>query len=77
MAEHGARHIITNSRSGIKDEASARVVRNCNFYGCKVTEVQGDVGNLESVRRMLKASTPRIAGVIQGAMVLRVSDVSI
>lgn len=71
MAQYGAKHLIISSRSGINDEASARIVDSCNFYGCQVTEAKGDVGNIESVRQLFKSATPRIAGVIQGAMVLR------
>lgn len=73
MAQHGARHITISSRSGISDEASARVVDSCLFYGCEVTEAKGDVGNIDSVNRMFKTASPRIAGIVQGAMVLRVS----
>lgn len=73
MAQHGARHIIVSSRSGISDDASIRIVDGCASHGCKVTEAKGDVGNIETVRRMFKFANPRISGVIQGAMVLRVS----
>ena len=73
MAQQGARHIIISSRSGISDEASARVLESCLFYGCEVTEAKGDVGSFEYVRRTFKSARPRIAGVVQGAMVLRVS----
>ncbi|KAM5343618.1 hypothetical protein ACJ41O_012155 [Fusarium nematophilum] len=71
MAQHGARHIIIDSRRGIDDEASARVVESCKFYGCQVVEAKGDVGDIEFVRGMFKSASPRIAGIIQGAMVLR------
>ncbi|KAI1460694.1 hypothetical protein F4805DRAFT_372476 [Annulohypoxylon moriforme] len=71
LAQHGARHIIVSSRSGIDDEASARIVASCNFYGAEVVEAKGDIGNIESVRQLFKSATPKIAGVIQGAMVLR------
>ncbi|KAI1495101.1 putative polyketide synthase [Biscogniauxia mediterranea] len=72
MARHGARHIIAMSRSGIQDDASARVIANCAAYGCKVTDAKGDVGDLSFVRQVFKGTRPtRIAGVIQGAMVLR------
>ena len=71
MAQHGARHIMVGSRSGIDDAASARIVDSCNFYGCKVIDAKGDVGDAESVSKMVKSASPRIAGVIQGAMVLR------
>jgi hypothetical protein len=73
MAQHGARHIITSSRSGINDEASKRIVDSCHFYGCKITEAKGDIGNSEFVHQLFKSASPRITGVIQGAMVLRVS----
>lgn len=73
MAQHGARHIIVSSRSGISDAASIRIVNSCAFHGCKVIEAKRDVDNVESVRRMFKSASPRISGVIQEAMVLRVS----
>lgn len=73
LAYHGARHIIACSRSGISDEASSRIVRNCRALGCEITEARGDVADADFVRRMFKSAHPRIAGVIQGAMVLRVS----
>ncbi|QKX62342.1 uncharacterized protein TRUGW13939_09501 [Talaromyces rugulosus] len=69
MARHGARHIIAMSRSGINDEASARVVRNCASYGCEVREARGDVSDADFVRSVFR--TENIAGVIQAAMVLR------
>ncbi|KAF5026934.1 hypothetical protein F66182_964 [Fusarium sp. NRRL 66182] len=68
MAQHGARRIIINSRSGIDDEASARVVESCRFYGCQVVEAKGHIGDTGFVRRMFKSASPRIAGIIQGAM---------
>ncbi|KAH9985141.1 KR domain-containing protein [Xylariaceae sp. FL0662B] len=71
MAQYGASHIIINSRSGINDEASASIVDSCRFYGCEITEARGDIGNIESVRRIFKSSNPRIGGIVQGAMVLR------
>lgn len=74
LARHGARHIIVMSRSGTNDEASAKVIQNCAAYGCAVTDAKGDVGDMDFVRRFFKSIRPkRIAGVIQGAMVLRVS----
>ena len=73
LARHGARHIIVMSRSGTNDEASARIIQNCAAYGCEVADAKGDVGDMNFVRRIFKSARPkRIAGVIQGAMVLRV-----
>ncbi|KAK3328393.1 hypothetical protein B0T19DRAFT_357739 [Cercophora scortea] len=72
MARHGARHIIAMSRSGIDDEASARVVRNCASYGCEVTEAKGDVSDANFVKSVFRSARPwKVAGVIQAAMVLR------
>ncbi|PQE04373.1 Acyl transferase acyl hydrolase lysophospholipase protein [Rutstroemia sp. NJR-2017a BVV2] len=72
MAIHGARHIIVMSRSGTNDEASARVILNCEARGCTVIEAKGDAGDLDFVRSVFRSARPkRIAGVIQGAMVLR------
>lgn len=73
LAQCGARQLVISNRSGIDDVASARVIRDCEFYGCKVVEARGDVSDYESVRRIFKSITPNIAGVIQGAMLLRVS----
>lgn len=73
MAIHGARHIIVSSRSGIEDEASVRIVDSCRVHGCKVTEAKGDIGDVDFIRRLFKTANSRIAGIIQGAMVLKVS----
>ncbi|KAH6842948.1 hypothetical protein B0I37DRAFT_436915 [Chaetomium sp. MPI-CAGE-AT-0009] len=70
MARHGARHIVAMSRSGIDDPASAKVVENCRSYGCRVTDAKGDVGDRAFVRRVFR-TVGHIAGVIQGAMILR------
>ncbi|KAI8932187.1 hypothetical protein NX059_011067 [Plenodomus lindquistii] len=70
MARHGARHILVMSRSGLQDAASASAVDNCASYGCRVTDVKGDVGDKDFVHRVFHQNG-RIAGVIQGAMVLR------
>lgn len=74
MARHGAKHIIVCNRSGTTDDASARVVRGCAVYGCGISEARGDVADFEFIQSIFKsAGERRIAGVIQGAMVLRVS----
>jgi hypothetical protein len=73
MARHGARHIVVMSRSGIDDEASARCIAHCAAWDCEVTCVKGDVGDAGFVDDVFKSAPKRIAGVIQGAMVLRVS----
>jgi NADPH:quinone reductase-like Zn-dependent oxidoreductase len=73
MAKHGARRIIVCSRSGLGDEASQKTLKNCLSYGCEVVEAKGDVADEGFVRTVFKQASPPIAGVIQGAMILRVS----
>ncbi|KAH6886253.1 hypothetical protein B0T10DRAFT_516260 [Thelonectria olida] len=71
MARHGARHIIVVSRSGTSDVGSQKTVQSCLAYGCEIVEAKGDVADAEFLRGVFRDATPRIAGVIQGAMVLR------
>ncbi|KAK4246255.1 beta-ketoacyl synthase [Corynascus novoguineensis] len=70
MAQHGARHIIVCNRSGINDEASAKIVRDCMSYGCRVTEAKGDIGNMEFVKGLVQNTFPRLGGIVQAAMAL-------
>lgn len=73
MARHGARHIVVMSRSGIDDVASVKIIENCAAYGCTIGEARGDVADFDFVKETVKAVRPRrLAGLIQGAMVLRV-----
>ncbi|TGJ78884.1 hypothetical protein E0Z10_g9884 [Xylaria hypoxylon] len=71
MAYHGACHIIACSRSGLSDKELAAIVYNCGALGCKITEARGDVSDGKFVQRIFKSAHSRIAGLIQGAMVLR------
>ncbi|KAF5855894.1 hypothetical protein ETB97_008273 [Aspergillus alliaceus] len=70
MAQHGARHIVVSNRSGISDEASAEIVRDCMSYGCQVTEAKGDIGNMDFVKGLVQNTCPRIGGIVQAAMAL-------
>ncbi|KAJ5952535.1 polyketide synthase [Penicillium vulpinum] len=71
MAQHGAKRIIVVSRSGIEDEASQKTAKNCLSYGCKIIEAKGDVADVDFLKKVFRESSPTIAGVIQGAMILR------
>ncbi len=75
MARHGARHLIVCGRSGIGDETSERIVWGCRSYGCEVIGEKGDICDMAFVRRIFEAPR-RIAGVIQGAMVLKVGFIA-
>ncbi len=72
LAEYGARHLVVMSRSGCADEQSQAVVKGCAALGCRVHDAKGDVTRADDVRRVFEQAPAPIAGVIQGAMVLRV-----
>lgn len=74
MAKHGAKRIIVVSRSGLADDASQKVIKNCRSYGCKIIEARGDVCDVPFLRKVFREASPAIAGIIQGAMILRVSQ---
>lgn len=72
LAVHGAKYVISMSRSGITDERSQGIVNDCNSFGCEVQEATADVSRAEDVERVFKQAIRPIAGIVQGAMVLRV-----
>ncbi|TQV91949.1 polyketide synthase [Cordyceps javanica] len=71
LAKTGARRIIVCSRSGLQDAASQKTVANVAAYGCEIVEAKGDVADETFVRKIFQEASPPIAGVIQGAMILR------
>ncbi|MCJ1264132.1 hypothetical protein MMC22_004003 [Lobaria immixta] len=71
LAQHGAKHITVLSRSGYQDEKSQAVLQDLSAIGAQVDLVKGDVSNIDDVQRVFLQSTRRVAGIIQGAMVLR------
>lgn len=73
LAQKGAKSLIVMSRSGGGDERSQSIVRNCEALGCQIIEAKADVSEFRDVQRVFRDAPMRIAGVIQGAMVLRVS----
>ena len=73
MARHGARHIGVMSRSGYNDESSQKILKDLSNEGCQVDLTIGDVSEVDDVRRAFQNATAPIGGIIQGAMVLRVS----
>ena len=72
LARHGAKHLVILSRSGFNDEKSKTILVHLDTLGTHVDLVQGDVANPQDVQQMFQHSTKPIAGIIQGAMVLRV-----
>ena len=76
LAKKGAKHLAVMSRSGHDDEKSQGVVKNIHALGCQIDLLKGDVAVLDDVRRCLRQTTVPVGGIIQGAMVLRVSRVT-
>ena len=73
MARHGAKHLVAMSRSDFADKKSQQVLENIAALDSQIDLVQGDVSVIQDVQRAFKAATKPIGGIIQGAMVLRVS----
>lgn len=71
LARNGAKNIVTISRSGYNDERSQKTIYDCNTLGCTVDLITGDLTNLDDVRRAFTTASKPIAGIIQGAMILR------
>jgi NAD(P)-dependent dehydrogenase (short-subunit alcohol dehydrogenase family) len=73
LAKNGAKHLSVLSRSGHDDEKSQGIVQDIESLGSHIDLLKGDVSNLEDIRQAFKQTTVPIGGIIQGAMVLRVS----
>jgi NAD(P)-dependent dehydrogenase (short-subunit alcohol dehydrogenase family) len=75
LARHGAKHLIVTSRgsSGPRDDRTAAILDDLSAIGAQVEFVQADITAKQDVQRIFQATTRPIAGIIQGAMVLRVS----
>ena len=74
FARHGAKHLVVMGRSGFDDKASQAVVQSIQAEGCKIYFVIGDVTVQEDVRRAFKSTAVPVGGIVQGAMVVRVSS---
>nr|AFP89392.1 polyketide synthase [Cladosporium phlei] len=71
MAQRGAKHLIVMSRSGVSDQRSQSIVKDCASYGCRIYDSRGDVANIEDVKAAFSSGPYPVRGIIQGAMVLR------
>jgi len=72
LAQRGAKHLIVMSRSGVSDQRSQTIVKDCASYGCQVHEARGDVASIEDVKEAFSRGPYPVRGIVQGAMVLRV-----
>ena len=76
MIRHGAKNLIFANRSGISKQEALDTVVTLRDKGAKVDVHNCDVSSAGSLSQLLKKSSttmPPIRGVIQGAMVLKVS----
>ncbi|THC92577.1 hypothetical protein EYZ11_007940 [Aspergillus tanneri] len=71
LAKVGVKNIAVVSRSGHTDEKSRAVVKQVNALGAHIDLLTADVTNAADVERAFKETVVPVAGIIQGAMVLR------
>lgn len=63
-------------RSGFDDKVSQRFIHNIKARGCLINLIKGDVTILEDVKLAFRTSSRPVGGIVQGAMVVRVSTIS-
>jgi NAD(P)-dependent dehydrogenase (short-subunit alcohol dehydrogenase family) len=73
LAKSGAKHLAVISRSGHTDEKSRSIVKQVRALGSSIDLLTADVTNPSDVQRAFNQTTFPVGGIIQGAMVLRVS----
>nr|P0CU84.1 RecName: Full=Highly reducing polyketide synthase apmlA; Short=HRPKS apmlA; AltName: Full=Phaeospelide A biosynthesis cluster protein apmlA [Arthrinium phaeospermum]BBJ21455.1 highly reducing polyketide synthase [Arthrinium phaeospermum] len=71
FAKKGAKHLAALSRSNYDDPQSQIVLRQLKDLDCQIDLLRGDITKVEDVRRVFAETTVPVAGIIQGAMVLR------
>lgn len=73
LAKRGVKRLATLSRSGYDDYRSQINIRQIHEFGGQIDLLQGDVSNLEDVRRAFAETTVPVGGIIQAAMLAVVS----
>lgn len=79
MADHGAKHIAVLSRSATANGSSGALIKKLASAGVVVTPIACDVSDAAALSTAIseyESTMPKIRGVIQGAMVLAVSQIS-
>ncbi|PSN59528.1 PKSKA1 [Corynespora cassiicola Philippines] len=71
LAKQGAKNLAVMSRSGHTDQKSQGIVKQISGLGAHIDLLTADVTNAEDVVRAFGQTRVPIAGIIQGAMVLR------
>lgn len=74
MTDHGARHLIFASRSGVAKQEASELVKVLKEKGITVAVYSCDIADASQLAYSLAQThhMPPIRGVIQGAMVLQV-----
>lgn len=75
LARGGAKFIAAVARSGYDDKASKTAIHKIRCLGAHIDLLTGDVTQIDDVRRVFTQTSVPVGGIIQGAMVLRVSQV--
>ena len=76
LVDLGAKHIATLSRSGIDNESKRAFVKEMRESGVNLIIQQGSVTEIGDIKKLKDLVGKRtIRGIIQGAMVLQVSEV--
>lgn len=73
LAKSGAKHLAVISRSGHDDDKSRGIIKQINALGSHIHLLTADITKAEDVETAFRKTSVPIAGIIQGAMVLRVS----
>ncbi|ROV92586.1 hypothetical protein VMCG_08925 [Cytospora schulzeri] len=71
LAKNGVKNLAVLSRSGHTDEKSQAVIKQVKALGAHIDLLIGDVTIRDDVERAFSSTRFSVAGIIQGAMVLR------
>lgn len=77
MAQRGAKHIVTMSRTGLQSRTAQSMVKEMSSQHVTLTVLQCDVSDASSVAASLDSminKIPAIRGIIQAAMILQVCN---
>ncbi|GAP90164.1 putative acyl transferase acyl hydrolase lysophospholipase [Rosellinia necatrix] len=71
LAKSGAKQLAVLSRSGHDDDKSRGIIKQIKALGSHIDLLTGDITHVGEVEAAFRKSSAPIAGIIQGAMVLR------
>ncbi|KAI0194583.1 putative polyketide synthase [Astrocystis sublimbata] len=71
LVRQGAKHIAVMSRNNRQDDHTRRTIRDAESLGASIYTFQGDVCKLKDIEAVFRAIRLPVAGIVQGAMVLR------